>query len=96
MHMWGIVKFQLPRSTPWKATSDWIVVSDFEPLLPSRQTVGLTRMGQPLYIRARIPVKLQNNYDKNESKIRLFKASCILILMYGCETHILTKTSNEK
>ena len=63
------VKFELLRSAPWKAIIDWIMVNEFEPLLLIRQTGGLTRVCQQLYMRARIPVQWQNNYDvyQNES-----------------------------
>ena len=68
--MWCKVKFELPRSASWIAAIGWIAVSEFEPLLPTRKTGGLMRVGQPLRMRARIPVQWQTNYDvyKNESK----------------------------
>ena len=57
------VKFQLPRNEQWIVTIDWIVVDEFEPLLLIRQAGGLTRVNQPLKMRARIPVQWQNKYD---------------------------------
>ena len=38
-------------------------MKEFEPLLLTRQTGGLTRLGQPLYMRARIPARGKKNYD---------------------------------
>ena len=62
--------FEIPRGASWIAAIDYIAVSVFEPLLPTRKTGGLMRVGQPLRMRARIPVQWQTNYDvyKNESK----------------------------
>ena len=34
--LWCKVKFELPRSAPWIAAIEWIVVSEFEPLLLTR------------------------------------------------------------
>ena len=67
---WCKVKFECLRSTPWIATIDLIVVNEFEPLLLTNKAGGLTRVGLPLYMRARFPVQLQNNYDayKNGKK----------------------------
>ena len=42
-----------------EATINWIVLNEFEHLLLTRQTGGLTRVGQPLFMRARIPVQWQ-------------------------------------
>ena len=41
-----------------------------EQILATRKTGGLMRVGQPLRMRARIPVQWQTNYDKykNENK----------------------------
>ena len=33
---WCKVKFELPRSEPWIAAIEWIVVNEFEPLLLTR------------------------------------------------------------
>ena len=43
--IWCKVKFELPRSAPWITAFEWIVVSEFEPLLLTRLTSGLMRVG---------------------------------------------------
>ena len=42
---------------------------------------------------AKLKSILRSPKVKLNFKIRLFKAACILILLYGCETWILTETS---
>ena len=51
---WFKVKFELSLSAPLIATIDWIVVNEFEPLLLIRHTGGLTRVGQPLYMKSHL------------------------------------------
>ena len=75
------------------------IVEDFKYLgsyVGSTERDIKVRIGLAWAAFAKLKSILRSPKIKLNFKIRLFKAACISILLYGCETWILTETSNEK